>query len=229
MKSGYKILIVTLMVTGLFCAVSCKKDSDVKENELVKDIDGNSYNTVTIGTQTWLLENLRTIRLNDGTEIPNVTDINNWQMLKTAAYCNYNNSDNSDSIKIYGRLYNWYAVNSGKLAPQGWHIPSQAEWATLADYLGSDVIAGDRLKLGGKHWLCIEPAAVNISGFSAVGSGHRSFGKFEDLRYTAEWWSTSENPPLKAYYRLVRCGYSNIFSESYSKDNGLAIRCIKDK
>jgi uncharacterized protein (TIGR02145 family) len=175
------------------------------------------------------LENLRTTRLNDGTEIPNVTDKNIWQMLKTSAYCNYNNSDNSDSIKIYGRLYNWYAVNSGKLAPQGWHIPSQAEWATLADYLGSVMNAGDRLKLGGKHWLCIEPAAVNISGFSAVGSGHRNYGEFEDLRYTAEWWSTSENPPARAYYRMVRCGYSNIFSDSYNKDAGLSIRCLKDK
>jgi len=97
------------------------------------DIDGNTYKTVTIGTQTWMAENLKVTKYNDGTNIPNVTDDTEWGNLTTGAYCNYNNDQSN--VATYGRLYNWYAVNTGKLCPTGWHVPSDAEWTTLEDYL----------------------------------------------------------------------------------------------
>ena len=111
----------------------------------VTDIDGNIYNTVTIGSQVWMVENLRVSKYRDGTSIPNVTDNTQWTNLTTGAYCYYDN--NSSFNNIYGKLYNWYAVNNSKnIAPLGWHIPSDAEWITLYNYLGGQLVAGGALK-----------------------------------------------------------------------------------
>ena len=115
-----------------------------KEPETVTDIDGNVYNTVTIGTQVWLKENLRTTKLNDGTEIPYVTSGGIWAGLSTPGYCYYDNSW-SNAI-TYGALYNWHTVNTGKLCPTGWHVPSNEEWETLITYLGGDSLVGGKLK-----------------------------------------------------------------------------------
>jgi uncharacterized protein (TIGR02145 family) len=90
----------------------------------VKDADGNVYHTVKIGNQVWTVENLRTTRNNDGSAIPHVTDGTEWAALTTPGYCFYDNMSNVDSIKEYGALYNWYAVDTKKLAPAGWHVPS---------------------------------------------------------------------------------------------------------
>ena len=99
----------------------------------ITDVEGNVYNTVTIGTQTWLVENLRTTKYNDGTSIPIITDSYSWPDMTSAAYCWYNNDISNKNTN--GALYNWYAVNSGKLAPSGWHIPSDAEFTILENYL----------------------------------------------------------------------------------------------
>ena len=101
----------------------------------VKDADGNVYTTVKIGNQVWTVENLRTTKYNDGSAIPLVTDSAAWVNLTTPGYCYYNNTTNADSIKKYGALYNWYAVDTKKLAPAGWHVPTDAEWDTLQNYL----------------------------------------------------------------------------------------------
>ncbi len=105
-------------------------DSDITYGT-VTDQDGNEYKTVTIGTQTWMAENLRTTKYNDSTSIPNITSASMWQNSTTGAYCNYNNTTDIDTIVTYGSLYNWYAVNTGKLAPKGWHVATNEEYSTL--------------------------------------------------------------------------------------------------
>ena len=101
----------------------------------VTDIDGNTYKTVKIGDQWWIAENLRTTKYNDGTSIPHVTDSSEWNTLTTPGYCYYNNTNNADSIRKFGALYNWYTINTKKLAPAGWHVPSDSEWKVLEEYL----------------------------------------------------------------------------------------------
>ena len=114
----------------------------------VTDIDGNVYHTVTIGTQTWMVENLKTTKYNDGTAIPLVTDSTAWLNLTTPGYCWYNN-DAATYKNTYGALYNWFTVNTSKLAPSGWHVPTDAEWTTLITYLGGETVAGGQMKSTG--------------------------------------------------------------------------------
>src|ERR1039457_6330795 len=133
MKKIIKNLVLVLFV--ILVIIACKKEkSDNPTNGkttavfnsavtygTMTDQDGNVYKTVTIGTQTWMAENLRTTIYNDGTAISNVTGATEWTNLTTGAYCNFNNTTSTDTIATYGRLYDWYAVNTGKLAPTGWH------------------------------------------------------------------------------------------------------------
>ena len=113
----------------------------------INDIDGNVYKTITIGTQTWMAENLRTTKFRNGKDIPEVTVDSIWAILTTGAYCNYKNTRNIDTIVTYGRLYNWYAVyDSRNIAPEGWHISNEADWTTLTNYLGGPYVAGLKLK-----------------------------------------------------------------------------------
>ena len=129
MNTKNKLLIYQLILIGIILIfANCKKN----ETAVVTDFDGNVYDTITIGTQVWMVENLRTIHYNNGTYIPNVTD-STWQKLSTGAYCWYNN--NVIFKDTYGALYNWYAVNTGKLCPTGWHVPTDDEWTTLTTYL----------------------------------------------------------------------------------------------
>jgi len=121
---------------------SCKKkDNNNPTPSTVTDIDGNVYHIVAIGTQVWMAENLKTTKYNDGTFIPLVTDSTAWGNLSTPGYCWYNN-DAATYKNTYGALYNWFTVNTGKLSPKGWHIPSDTEWETLITYLGGESLAG---------------------------------------------------------------------------------------
>jgi hypothetical protein len=138
----YSLILVGLVV--LICN-SCKKEKDSPSN-LVKDIDGNVYDTVTVGTQTWMVENLKTTRYNDGTAIPLVTKSVAWETLSTPGYCWYNN-DESTYKAPYGALYNWYTVNTGKLCPTGWHVPGDSEWIVLIDFLGGPELTRSLKKL----------------------------------------------------------------------------------
>src|SRR5664280_1993486 len=169
----------------------------------ITDVDGNIYNTVTIGTQTWMAENLKTTKYNDGTAIPLVTDNSAWATLTTGAYSNY--SDNPSNSTTYGRLYNGYVVdnnaatkvasNGGKnVCPTSWHVPTDAEWITLTTYLGGGSVAGGKLKeTGTTHWTTPNTGATNETGFTALPGGYRStngaYNNFEDYGY---WWSSTE-------------------------------------
>jgi|WetSurMetagenome_2_1015567.scaffolds.fasta_scaffold63125_4 uncharacterized protein (TIGR02145 family) len=225
---------------------SCSKDDDDSGNSTngkttavfntgvtygtLTDQDGNVYKTVTIGTQTWMAENLRTTMYNDGTSITNVTGVTEWGNLTTGAYCNYNNTTNTDTIATYGRLYNWYAVNTGKLCPTGWHVPTDAEWTTLTNYLGGEDAAGGKLKeTGTKHWLSPNTGATNETGFTALPGGDRGDdGAFYDIGHYGIWWSATENNTSDAWLRYMHYYSSNVTRNYYSRKLGFSVRCVRD-
>jgi len=204
-------------------------DEIAEDAGTVTDIDGNVYHTVTIGTQVWMLENLKVTHYRNGDSIPNVTDGTEWGNLKTGAYCNYNNDPNNASI--YGRLYNWYVViDSRKICPAGWHVPTYKDWKILEEYLGGVPIAGGKIKEAGTvHWKSPNTGATNESGFTALPGGYRRFtGKFYFIGYYGYWWSTRAYDVHNAWYNYLGYIYSNLNRYFYSKTLGFSIRCVKD-
>jgi uncharacterized protein (TIGR02145 family) len=197
------------------------------------DVDGNSYNIVTIGTQVWMKENLKVTKYNDGSVIPKITDPTQWTNLTTGAFCWYdNNSSNKD---IYGALYNWYTVdvtsNGGKnVCPTGWHVPTDAEWTTLTDFLGGANVSSGKLKETGLiHWFSPNAGATNETGFTALPAGWReSTGTFWDLSYFGSWWSTTENSTTSAWDRVIHYESTNVYRGNGYKPNAFSIRCIKN-
>jgi uncharacterized protein (TIGR02145 family) len=215
---------LSLLING------CKKD-DTKVNELT-DGDGNIYTSVTIGTQVWLKENLRTTRYRNGdiigTTTPATLDIRGES---TPAY-QWVYSGNEANIATYGRLYTWYAITDSRgLCPEGWHIPGDNEWGALATFLGGEDIAGGKLKeTGTTHWMSPNTGADNITGFTAVPGGFRnSDGTFSDMTLTCTMWSSSaydiEFPYLCDLYAIA--GYLNRYY-GYGKSFGFAVRCVKN-
>ena len=193
----------------------------------VTDIDGNVYNTITIGTQCWMLENLKTTRYNDGVTIPNVTDNTEWSGLISGAWCYYNNDANNNAV--YGKLYNWYTVNTGKLAPTGWHVPSEAEWTTLATYLGGTSVAGGAMK-STALWSSPNTGATNSSGFTGLPAGNRvgSNGTFTNILQFGSFWSSSEINTSSAWSKYLQYNGSILTTGSTNMDVGISVRCIKD-
>jgi len=203
---------------------SCKK-----EDLIVADRDGNVYNTIIIGTQVWFKENLKTTKYNDGSSIPHVTDYVDWRDLSSPGYCWYDNNE-SKYKETYGALYNWFAVNTAKLCPEGWHVPTSDEWSTLEDYLGGHLIAGDKLKeIGTTHWPSPNDKATDESGFTALPGGYRQIGLFGLLGYHAHWWSTSSYSAPYANSRSIHYDASSIDHIDIYKGTGCSIRCIKDQ
>lgn len=193
------------------------------------DQDGNSYKTITIGTQTWMAENLRSTTYNDGTAIPYVADGAEWSKLETGAYCIYNNSKDVDTLATYGCLYNWYAVNKGMLAPKGWHIPTASEWMTLFEYLGGEEIAGGVLKENeSAYWASPNVGATNKIGFSALPGGRRgNNGKFYKKGERGFWWSVTEEYSLVEILEIFH-NYGEAFITSAAMEMGFSVRCVKD-
>jgi len=195
----------------------------------VKDIDGNIYGTVTIGTQTWMVENLKTTSYNDGTTIPLVTDNTVWSNSTTPAYCWYNN-DEATYGNTYGALYNWYVVETGNVCPTGWHVPTDAEWTILTDYLGGTSVAGGKLKdTGTTHWTSPNTGATNETGFTALPGGCRgSGGSFDDVGRFGYWWSSTEISSTNAWFRVVNYLFATIVRSNYNKEFGFSVRCLRD-
>jgi uncharacterized protein (TIGR02145 family) len=199
----------------------------------IKDIDGNVYKIVTIGSQIWMAENLKTTRYNNGTAIPNVTSDTEWSSLSTGAYC-WHDNDFANYGNTYGALYNWYAVNTGNLCPTGWHVPTYDEWVTLVTFLGGSSIAGAKLKeTGTAHWLSPNTGADNSSGFSALPGGVRQYttGNFIYLTEYGYWWSSTENYATDAwsfYLNSVSAYFTWNFIKDYGKRDGSSVRCMKN-
>ena len=193
------------------------------------DADGNVYHTVTIGLQEWMLENLKTTKYNDGTAIPFVTDDAAWKTLTGPAYCY---SDNNESYKTpYGALYNWHAVNTAKLCPPGWHVPTDADWNELISGYGQPAVAGEMLKEAGTaHWIEPNSFANNVSGFTALPGSFRSYmdGKFNNFGYFGYYWSSDEFDADNAMSVVMVFNNASIVLEDNHKGSGLFVRCVKD-
>jgi uncharacterized protein (TIGR02145 family) len=200
--------------------------------QTVSDIDGNIYNTVTIGTQVWMVENLKTTKYRNGDPIPNVTDDIQWSNLTTDAYCNYDND--ISNVTTYGRLYNWYAVNDSRnIAPTGWHVATDVEWTTLTDYLGGASVAGSKLKeFGTTHWESPNADATNESGFTALPGGDRSFnGPFNYMTVMGFWRCWGDSVLGSAWGRSMVRGFDNVDKyndQDYEASGGCSVRCVRD-
>ena len=208
----------------------------------VTDIDGNVYQTVRIGDQWWMAENLKVTRYRNGEAIPNVTDKTQWTNLSTGAYCAYNN-DNGN-ITTYGLLYNWYAVDDSRnIAPVGWHVPTDEEWKELEMYLGMSQSDADNTELrgtdeGGKlketgitHWNSPNTGATNESGFSAIPGGYRYIdgGYYSSLGYYAYFWSATEyTVSYRAWFRFLYYYFSDVFRYYDNKPRGFSVRLVRD-
>lgn len=184
---------------------------------------------VQIGTQTWTAQNLNVSRYRNGDPIPQVTDPVQWRNLTTGAWCYYLN--NTANGTVYGKLYNWYAVDDSRgLSPTGWHVPSDAEWTTFTSFLGGEPIAGGKLKeIGTTHWVSPNNNATNSSGFSSLPAGDRDlFGASINTGYYTYYWTSSENDAFDGLARTVTSSGGTVFRFHNQKVFGFSVRCVKN-
>jgi uncharacterized protein (TIGR02145 family) len=197
----------------------------------VGDIDGNTYNTVSIGNQCWTKENLRVSRYNNGTLIPIVTDATAWGSLTTGGRSWYDNDSTTYEIP-YGNLYNWYAVtDSKKLCPSGWDVPTDAEWTILTETLGGESVAGGKMKsTGTTYWSSESAGTDNSSGFSALPGGYRrgDDGSFDRVSSRAFFWSATELDGSGAWLRNLYYSNGNVVMNNNYKSGGASVRCLRD-
>ncbi|HEX2935913.1 MAG TPA: fibrobacter succinogenes major paralogous domain-containing protein, partial [Bacteroidales bacterium] len=191
------------------------------------DIDGNLYHAIKIGTQFWMLENLKVTHYQNGDEIPTIaiTDGATWKGLSTGALSHCQN-------EVYGYLYNWYAVaDSRKISPSGWHVPTQTEWTTLINFLGGLANAGGKMKATGTSlWLSPNAGATNESGFTALPAGARANydGLLNNGTYNSFFWSVTEYDTQSAYHLTLFHTNGESTFDFMTKRYGFSVRCIKD-
>ncbi|RYF97964.1 MAG: hypothetical protein EOO07_38850 [Chitinophagaceae bacterium] len=217
-KPAFFLLSVLLLVF-----ISCRNDVTLK------DVDGNSYKTVKIGNQIWMAENLKVTAFRNGDPIPNLAEDKNWAASKSASYCDYNKD--AKNAKIYGHLYNWYAVNDSRgLAPKGWHIPTSKELEELISFLKSDTIAAAKLKEAGTaHWLTPNNNADNSSGFTALPGGYRfNDGTFHTIRSNGYWWTNNRSFEMYSWSPRIWEGFADVERDPQYLNYGFSVRCIKD-
>lgn len=242
---------------------SCLAPQIEELQETVTDIDGNLYHTIKIGKQVWMVENLKVTNLNDGTPIPYCKEYHGyhyvvkilglfpirktseikWYDLKTPAFCHYNH-DKANKSK-FGSLYNWFAINSGKLAPTGWHVPTDVEWNELQDFLIINGYNWDGSKEGNKiakslasknEWKNIDREGAigndlmknNLSSFTAVPGGCRYDNEFKYIGDYGNWWSATENSSDLASSYTMYYYNCEVFRGSTMKNSGYSVRCVKD-
>lgn len=197
----------------------------------VVDASDNEYHVVTIGTQFWMLENLRTTKYNDGSLISNPAD-KKWNESTTGAYCYYGKSTNTDFIRTYGALYNSYAVNNSKLCPSGWKVPTKDDWQTLFTYLnldGKDNAGGHMKEKGPAHWYKNSALADNSSGFTALPGGYRDSNGFAFSTAVGYWWAAKTNTKdNEQYIFFLNGGVNTIYPGSSKKGDvsGYSVRCL---
>lgn len=197
--------------------------------ESIKDIDGNVYKVVMIGTQKWMASNLNTSRYRNGDPIPEVKDPAQWSQLTTGAWCYYNNDPANGPI--YGKLYNWYAVNDPRgLAPSCWHVPTNNEWSILSNHLGGDAVSGGPMKEQGLlHWASPNEGATNSSGFTALAGGYRFWdASFYAMWTNSLWWSSTAASPDAAFTCYITSGTHNLDRTTDVYKTGYNVRCVKN-
>jgi len=199
----------------------------------VTDVDNNTYNTVQIGTQCWTQSNLKVSKYRNGDNIPTGLSNSAWQATTSGAYANYNNDPVNDGL--YGKLYNWFAVNDSRgLCPMGWHVPSDGEWTTLENHLGGSSVAGGALKSTAMQptpggWNSPNTGATNSSGFTALPGGLRYYdGGFGNMTYDGCWWSSSVSSGSNAWNRFLNYGSSYVNRFNYYRTYGFSVRCCRD-
>jgi uncharacterized protein (TIGR02145 family) len=186
------------------------------------DVDGNIYKTVLINDQVWMQDNLRTTKYNDGSAIPNQTG--SWISLSTPSYCWYD--DNNNYKNLYGALYNWHAVNTGKLCPTGWRVPTHDDWTALSTFLGGPAEAGGHMKEAGiSHWNPPNAGADNFSGFTGMPGGFKS-SVFSNIMNNGYYWSSTQYDATMAHYRYLDYNLSSLGSQYVEKYFGYSVRCI---
>ena len=222
-----------LFASVLLALFSCKKEEKTTTTinptttETVKDIDGNSYKTVKIGTQTWMSENLRVTKLNDGTAIGTTMDSTSWMNAKSPYFRKY---DANTDVSKDGYLYNFYAVTTQKVCPTGWHVPSTSEWDVLKTTLGGEEVAGGKMKATEtSSWISGNLGATNESGFNALGSGcfNASNGLYHKGLQTY-FWTSVEKDSTFAYYKYIFVYSTKLEEFLQYKNSGFSIRCLKD-
>lgn len=226
---------------GEFSNSETQKENDVPQlnetstidevNYIIDHRDEQKYKIVKIGDQFWMAENLRSTMYNDNSQMNLINDYSEWINFKTPAYCYYDNNK-TDYKSVYGALYNWYAVNTNKLCPIGWHIPSESDWKALIVELGGRLKAGCKLKESGtQHWKYPNKCATNESGFTAIPGGIRSYktGEFSSINFYGVYWSSTK--PLILEYDFPYANfmqYSSAFQINYHETSGFSVRCLKD-
>jgi uncharacterized protein (TIGR02145 family) len=212
----------------------------------ISDIEGNIYKTLTIGSQIWTIDNLRTTKYNDGIPIPTAEDRKTWHGLGSPSYCFFNN--NNFNKGTWGALYNWYAINTKRLAPAGWHVPTDQEWDILRDYLIANGYNWDGSTIANKiakslaaqsSWKTFTtPGTIghdlhlnNSSGFSALPGGYRtpsSVFDFDRISIIGSWWCSTECDSLKAYSRSLSITSEQLIRDEDDKTCGFHVRLLKD-
>jgi len=216
----------------------------------ITDVDGNTYNSLAYGNQVWTLENAEMETYRDGTEIPQITEAGGWAALTTGAWCYYENDETK------GKLYNWYAVMgihdaiettpNKEFAPEGWHVPSDAEWTTLEEHLIANGYNHDDTTEGNKiakamasttGWISDtgtgapgnDQSLNNDSGFNAFPEGYRyKDGSFYIEGSNAFFWSSTENYTSNAWFRYLKSNFSNLASNNNYKQDGFSVRFVRD-
>ena len=229
-----------LFLILVFSLVACKKEKTTQSsNDLGKpganitDNEGNVYKTVTIGNQHWMAENLKVSKYNDGSAIPNINIDSLWKNNTTGAWA-YHNNDTTNNAK-YGKLYNWFVVNptmngNKNVCPSGWHVPTDAEWTVLTNFLGGELVAGGKMKeVDTISWNKPNTAANNKSLFTALPGGSRNYdGTFEPIGKFGNWWTSTEDYTFFAWYRNLNESNGAASKGSGLEESGFSVRCLRD-
>lgn len=216
---------ILFLIAGTLFISACKKSSTI--DNTVKDIDGNVYDTVKIGTQVWMKQNLKTTHYKDGSLITTNLSDGDWLINTTGACAIYDN--NGANNTTYGKLYNFYAVNTGLLAPAGWHVATDAEFTTLVNYLGSAAIAGDKMKATTLWTAFAGITNTDMSGFTALPAGFRiNNGSYNSIGTFCTFWTETDNDISSAHVISLNHNLSNTLQYISAKANGFSVRCVRN-
>ncbi|MEI6764736.1 MAG: fibrobacter succinogenes major paralogous domain-containing protein [Bacteroidota bacterium] len=228
-NTPYTVMAYATISSGTYYGIPISFSTQHGEGSTVTDIDGNVYHTVTIGTQEWMVENLKTTRYRNGDKIGTTTPATLDISGEITPKYQWAYDGNESNVAVYGRLYTWYAAtDSRNIAPVGWHVPTDAEWTTLIIYWGDSLTAGGKMKEAGTtHWHSPNTGADNSSGFTALPGGWRG-SNFAEVGWCGKWWSSTEYVTNCAWERTLFYGYTGVQRSWPYEFCGFSVRCVKD-